>query len=273
MKKKRLIPVLLLKNGWLVQSKQFRRYQNLGNPVTAVKRLSEWGSDELIYLDISRNEIYDTRRDDLAHPNRQSFREIIADVAKVTFMPMTIGGKVKSIEDIELYLAVGADKVAINSGALRCPEIFLEAAKRFGSQSIVASIDVKKTENGLDRVYDHILGTTTEWSPEEWARRVEMMGAGEILLNSVDRDGMNCGYDLDLINAVATAVSIPVIACGGVGEWEHFAEGLAKTQADAVAAANIFHFRDQSVYLAKKFLVSHGLSVRPPDLLNIEFNS
>lgn len=269
MKKKRLIPVLLLKNGWLVQSKQFRRYQNLGNPVTAVKRLSEWGSDELIYLDISRDENYDTRRDDLAYPNRQSFLEIISDVAKVTFMPMTVGGKIKSIRDIEAYLALGADKVAINSGALRRPEIISEGAKKFGSQCIVASIDVKKTETGLDRVFDHVLRTTTEWSPADWSRKVEMMGAGEILLNSVDRDGMGCGYDLELINAVATSVSIPVIACGGVGEWEDFADGLTETSADAVAAANIFHYRDQSVFLAKKHLVSKSINVRAPDLLKI----
>ena len=269
MKKKRLIPVLLLKNGWLVQSKQFRRYQNLGNPVTAVRRLSEWGSDELIYLDISRDEVYDTRRDDLAHPNRQSFREIISDVAKVTFMPMTVGGKINSIRDIEAYLTLGADKVAINSGALRRPDILSEGARKFGSQCIVVSIDVKKAEDGLDRVYDHVLGTTTGWSPVEWSKRVEMMGAGEILLNSVDRDGMGCGYDLGLIDAVAGAVSIPVIACGGVGEWDHFADGLTRTAADAVAAANIFHFRDQSVFLAKKYLVSKNINVRAPDLLKI----
>lgn len=269
MKKKRLIPVLLLKNGWLVQSKQFRRHQNLGNPVTAVKRLSEWGSDELIYLDISRNEIYDTRRDDLAHPNRQSFREIISDVAKATFMPMTVGGKIKSINDIEAYLALGADKVAINSGALRRPEIISEGARKFGSQCIVASIDVKKDESGADRVYDHVLGKTTKWSPADWSRKAEMMGAGEIFLNSVDRDGMRCGYDLDLINAVATSVSIPVIACGGAGEWDHFADGLKETSADAVAAANIFHYRDQSVFLAKKHLVSKCINVRAPDLLKI----
>jgi cyclase len=270
MKKKRLIPVLLLKNGWLVQSKQFRRYQNLGNPVAAVKRLSEWGADELIYLDISRDEVYDVRRDDLAHPNRQSFREIICDVAKVTFMPMTVGGKINSIRDIEAYLALGADKVAINSGALRRPEIISEGAKKFGSQCIVASIDVKKTESGLDRVYDHVLRVTTHWSPEAWSKRLEMMGAGEILLNSVDRDGMGFGYDLGLIDAVTSSVSIPVIACGGVGEWDHFADGLGRTAADAVAAANIFHFRDQSVYLAKKYLISKSVNVRAPDLLAVE---
>ena len=269
MKKKRLIPVLLLKNGWLVQSKQFRRHQNLGNPVTAVKRLSEWGSDELIYLDISRGELYDTRRDDLAHPNRQSFREIISDVSKVTFMPMTVGGKVNSINDIEAYLALGADKVAINSETLRRPELISEAAREFGSQCIVASIDAKKTENGLNRVYDHKLGRVTDWAPEDWARRLETMGAGEIFLNSVDRDGMGCGYDLDLINTVSDSVSIPLIACGGVGEWEHFVQGLAVTSVDAVAAANIFHYRDQSVYLAKKHLVAKSINVRAPDLLKL----
>lgn len=269
MKKKRLIPVLLLKNGWLVQSKQFNRYQNLGNPVAAVKRLSEWGSDELIYLDISKEVFYDARRDDLAHPNRQSFKEIISDVAKVTFMPMTVGGNIKSIHDIENYLLLGADKVAINSQALLDPKLISVAAKNFGSQCIVGSVDVKKCENGFYRVYDHKKGAITDWTPSVWVERLQDLGVGEILLNSVDRDGMNCGYDIDLINSVTNYASVPVIACGGVGEWEHFEEGLTKTSVDAVAAANIFHFKDQSVYLAKKYLVSKGLNVRHPNLIKL----
>ncbi|MDG1144211.1 MAG: imidazole glycerol phosphate synthase cyclase subunit [Burkholderiales bacterium] len=269
MKKNRLIPVLLLRNGWLVQSKGFKRYRNLGNPVTAVKRLSEWSADELIYLDISKNEVYDMRRDDIAQPNRQSFREIISDVAKVTFMPMTVGGKVKDISDIEAYLARGADKVAINTEALRRPDLVSEASSKFGSQCIVISVDVKKNEDGIDRVYNHAEGLITDHGPVDWVRKLEDLGAGEILLNSVDRDGMNSGYDLEMIDAVSTSVSIPVIACGGVGEWEHFATGLTETSADAVAAANIFHHRDQSIFLAKKHLISKGVNVRVPDLLNL----
>lgn len=268
MKKNRLIPVLLLKNGWLVQSKEFQRYQNLGNPITAVKRLSEWGSDELVYLDISKDDVYDTRRDDQGYPNRGSFIEIIADVSRVTFMPMTVGGKIRTLHDIEKYLSAGADKVSINTKALAEPQFITEGAKEFGSQCMVVSIDVKRVD-GNPRVYSHSTGQATDLDPARWAKEVEMRGGGEILLNSVDRDGMSTGYDLDLIDQISRGVSIPVIACGGVGEWVHFFEGLSQTKADAVAAANIFHYRDQSVFLAKKHLFEKGANVRRPDLIKI----
>lgn len=268
MKKKRLIPVLLLRNGWLVQSKQFRRYQNLGNPISAVKRLSEWASDELIYLDISSEDVHDLRRDDLAHPNRQSFLEIIDDVSKVAHMPITVGGRIRTLEDIEKRLSCGADKVAINTIALESPDFIEAAAKEFGSQCIVVSIDVKAID-GAPRVVARGGKERAAHTPDEWARTVEALGAGEILLNSVDRDGMRGGYDIELLNSVVTCVRIPVIAMGGVGEWEHFAQALRETNVDAVAAANIFHYSDQSVFLAKKFLAENGLNVRRPDLMNI----
>ena len=143
MKKKRLIPVLLLQNGYLVQSKGFNSFQNLGNPVHAVKRLSQWGSDELIYLDISRNNNYDIKRDDLKYKNNPNFLSIIKEISKVTFMPITIGGKIKTLKDVEKRLKVGADKVAINSAVLKNPNLINEIAKEFGSQSLVVSIDVK----------------------------------------------------------------------------------------------------------------------------------
>lgn len=268
MKKNRLIPLLLLKNGWLVQSKEFKRYQNLGNPITAVKRLSEWGSDELIYLDISKDEVYDTRRDDQGYPNRQTFHEIIEDIAKVTFMPITVGGKITTLDDIKKYLSLGADKISINTKALEDPDFITAAANEFGAQCIVVSMDIKIID-GEYKVYANNKGAPTEYDPVQWAKIVEQKGAGEILLNSIDRDGMNNGYDIELIDKVSSAVSIPVIACGGVGDWEHFEEGLSKTKADAVAAANIFHYRDQSVFLAKKHLFEKGANVRRPDLIKI----
>lgn len=268
MKKKRLIPVLLLRNGWLVQSKQFRRYQNLGNPVSAVKRLSEWASDELIYLDITRDESYDLRRDDLGHPNRHTIFEIIEDVSKVAFMPVTVGGRIRSLQDIEKRLALGADKISLNTMAVEEPQLVESAAREFGSQCIVVSIDVKMTGEGY-RVVTHGGTQATTHAPRDWAKRMEQLGAGEILLNSVDRDGMKNGYDLALLDQVAGSVGIPVIACGGVGDWAHLAEALEQTGVDAVAAANIFHYSDQSVYLAKKFLYERGLNVRCPDLLAI----
>jgi len=269
MKKHRLIPVLLLKNGWLVQSKEFNRYQNLGNPTTAVHRISEWGSDELIYLDISKDEQYDIRRNDQNYPNRQSFLEIIEDVSKVTFMPITVGGKIEKLEDIEIRLKLGADKISINSKAMAEPAFIEQSAKEFGAQCIVVSIDVTISgQNYL--VYDHKNTCVTGLNVMDFSKHVENMGAGEILLNSVDRDGEGKGYDINLLKHVSNNLIIPVIACGGVGEWYHFQEALEKTNVDAVAAANIFHYRDQSVYLAKKHLYDSNLKVRKPDLLTIK---
>ncbi len=268
MKKKRLIPVLLLRNGWLVQSKGFRRFQNLGNPISAVRRLSEWASDEVIYLDISRDQTYDLRRDDLGHPNRRSFLEIIEDVAHVTFMPMTVGGRVVSLSDIEQRLALGADKISINTAALEDPSFIGRAAREFGTQCIVVSMDVKKTEGG-DSVLSHWGQRDTGRRPEEWAAVAEAEGAGELLVNSIDRDGMKNGYDLELLRLVCERVKIPVIACGGAGKWEHLAEAMKETSVDAVALANILHYVDQSVFLAKRYLFEQGLPVRPPDLLKV----
>jgi imidazole glycerol-phosphate synthase subunit HisF len=268
-KKRRLIPVVLLKNGWLVQSIQFSRYLNLGNPVWTVKRLSEWASDELIYLDISSDDRYDMRREDLGAPNRHTFLEIIADVAKVTFMPITVGGKIRTLEDIETRLALGADKISINTIACDDPEFITRAASRFGSQCIVVSIDYKQLDGAL-RVMTAGGQRSTGWDPVGWARRVEELGAGEILLNSIDRDGMKAGYDIDTISNVCTAVKIPVIAQGGVGRWEHFEEALARTTVDAVAAANIFQHTDQSVYYAKRHLFEARQNVREPALITLQ---
>lgn len=268
MKKNRMIPVLLLRNGWLVQSKGFNRYQKLGNPVWSVKRLSEWASDELIYLDISSEDKHDMHRDDIGHPNRQTFLEIIKDVSKETFMPITVGGRIKTLKDIEERLTVGADKIAINTQALGEPSFIEKAAREFGAQCIVVSIDVLRTEKGFQVLSEG--GTkVAHGNPVAWAKEVQEHGAGEILLNSIDRDGKKTGYDIELLQDVSSAVSIPVIGCGGVGKWEHFAEAFDKTKVDAVAAANIFHYMDQSVYHAKKFLSKKQYNVRPPDLITI----
>lgn len=269
MKKNRLIPVLLLRNGWLVQSKQFRRYQNLGNPITAVKRLSEWASDELIYLDITKGSSYDLHRDDLGNPNRHNIFEIIEDVSKAALMPITVGGGIRTLEDIEIRLSLGADKVCINTQAIDQPNFIELAAKEFGSQCIVVSIDVAAEGEKYVVMRGGEEKQATIYSPKEWAQRVEHLGAGEILLNSIDRDGMRCGYDLPLLADVTAAINIPLIACGGVGEWSHLAEAFEQTSVDAVAAANIFHYSDQSVFLAKKYLFERHLNVREPELLAI----
>ena len=268
MKKKRVIPVLLLKNGWLVQSRGFSRHQNLGNPIDAVKRLSRWASDELIYLDISRNETYDIRREDQGYKNIPSFLGIIEDIAKEVFMPLTIGGKIKNLQDIEDRLLLGADKVSINTEAYKDNTLISDAAKEFGSQCIVVSMDVKKTELG-NRVFTNFGQENTGFNPLYWSKLMEDNGAGEILLNSVDRDGTGQGYDIDLLDEVSSECSCPIIACGGVGEWEHFKEALDKTNVDSVAAANIFQYTDQSVFMAKKYLYNNGCNVRKPDLLKL----
>ncbi len=265
MLKQRIIPVLLLRNGFLVQSKRFKRFQNVGNPVSAVRRLSEWGADELIYLDISRDDRYDMRRDDLGHENRSDVFEILEDVSRVTFMPITMGGRIRSTDDVAARLRVGADKVAVNTLLHENPGSVEAAARTFGSQCIVASIDVR-SDGPSHTVWVDGGRHDTAVDPVEWARRATDLGAGEILLNSIDRDGTRGGFDLDLIGEVSAAVSVPVIALGGCGEWQHFEDVLTSTGADAVAAANIFHFVDQSVYLARKHLFERGLPVRRPNL-------
>ena len=271
MKKKRLIPVLLLRNGFLVQSRYFSRYQKLGDPITAVKRLNDWDSDELIYLDITQEGVYDQERDDKKHPNRDNVLDIIKDVSQFCMLPLTFGGRIRSLDDIAARLSRGADKVAINTKPLLNPEFISEAAKEFGSQCIVVSIDVKQID-GKYAVMTQGGKAATAYDPVAWAKKVESLGAGEIFLNSVDRDGSGLGYDIPLIQSVSEAVKIPVICCGGVSEWSHFGEALEKTSVDAVAAANIFHYYDQSVYLAKSYLRENGFNVRSPDLVQLERN-
>ena len=267
MKKKRVIPVLLHKEGWLVQSKNFSEYKKLGNAQKAVQRLSEWDSDELIYLDISKNKTYTTNRSDTAAPEYQDLTGLLSEVSKVARMPITIGGGIKSLADIEIKLRAGADKVSINRAALADPSLIKLAAREFGRQCIVVSIDYE--EFGEERILHLESQELSNRSPKkalEWLLEVEDLGAGEILLNSVSRDGMKCGYDLPFLEKASSRLKIPVIACGGAGNWEHLAEVLSQTNVDAVAAANIFHFQDQSVFLARKHLFSRDLPVRPPSI-------
>jgi cyclase len=267
MKKKRIIPILLHKEGWLVQSKNFIEHKKLGNAQKAVQRLSEWDSDELIYLDISKKETYSTNRSDTAAPEYQDLTELLGEVSKVARMPITIGGGIKTIADIELRLRAGADKVSINRAALRNPSLIRSASREFGRQCIVVSIDYE--EFGEERFIHFDNKQVSDGSPRnalDWLLKFEELGAGEILLNSVSRDGMKCGYDISFLEKASKTLSVPVIACGGAGNWEHLAEVLIQTNVDAVAAANIFHFQDQSVYLARRHLTAKGLPVRPPSI-------
>lgn len=270
MLKTRLIPCVLLRNGLVVQSKGFRRYQLLGNPTTVVQRLSDWACDELIYLDISRDTSYDLRRDDLNHPNRGDILEIIADVARCCFMPLTFGGRIRTLDDAAARIERGADKIMINTQACLDPEFITRCASAFGSQCVGVCIDVRDDGATGRQVYADGGRRATGKCPFDWARQVEQLGAGEILIHAIDRDGSGQGYDLDLIAKVTAAVSIPVIALGGVGAWEHFAEVIRATGVSAVAAANIFHYSENSVYNAKKYLFDAGLNVRRPALLLTE---
>ena len=267
MKKKRVIPVLLHKEGWLVQSRNFSEYKKLGNAQKAVQRLSEWDSDELIYLDISKTETYTTNRSDTAAPEYQDLGELLSEVSKVARMPITIGGGIKTLNDIEVRLRAGADKISINRAAIADPSLIASASREFGRQCIVVSIDYEEFGDERHLHVDNKNGLNgNPRSALEWLLKVEELGAGEVLLNSVSRDGMKSGYDISFLAKVSDALNIPVIACGGAGNWEHLAEVLTETNVDAVAAANIFHFQDQSVFLARRHLMSKGLPVRPPSI-------
>ena len=268
MKKKRIIPVVLLKNGWVVQSKNFLIHQNIGNALNSVKRFSEWGSDELIYLDISRDDTYNIKRNDQNYKNINNIIEILENVSKVSFMPITVGGKIRSLNDIHIRLKAGADKVSINSYALKNKNFIYESAKEFGSQCVVVSIDVKKIDNKYF-VFSNFGLTNTNILLLDWCKIIEDSGAGEILLNSIDRDGTKQGYDLELLNLVSNSIKIPIIALGGVGEWSHIAEAMKNTNVDGFAASNIFHHYDQSVYLARKYLYDKQYNVRKPMLLDL----
>lgn len=261
MLKKRVIPCLLLKNGVLVRSERFSVHQTIGNPLNEVLRYNSWTVDELIYLDISATDEYDLGRDDHKVRNLRSALDILTAVSKSCFMPLTWGGRIRSLEDIHNRLERGADKVTLNTQAIANPGFITAAARRFGSQCIVVSIDVRRHADDHCEVFTARGREPTGLDPVNWARQVEELGAGEIFLNSIDRDGTARGYDLELVGAVAEATSIPVIACGGVGRFEHFAEGLA-AGASAVSAANIFHFTELSDRQAKRVLRAAGVDVR-----------
>ena len=184
-------------------------------------------------------------------------------------MPITIGGKISKLKHIEQRLELGADKVAINTAAYIEKGFINEAAKEFGSQCIVVSIDYRLTENNKSNVYINCGRDSIDMSPLEWASRVEDMGAGEIIINSIDNDGSGNGYDLENLRLISNKIKCPIIACGGAGNWEHFKEIIQDTGCDAAAAANIFHYQDQSVFLAKKYLYDNNSNVRKPDLIEI----
>ena len=266
----RLIPVVLLKHGLLVRSQSCRVHQVIGNPISTIHRYSSWDLDELVLLDISRDsDFHDLRRGDLQIDYKgDTFLHVISEISKVCCMPFTVGGKIQTIDDIARRLEHGADKCSINTAALDNPKFISDAAKRFGSQCIVLAIDAKREEDGQITLWKKGATEKADISLTDWAKQAEDLGAGEIFLNSIDCDGIGEGYDNDLIAQAVDAVNIPVIACGGVGEYEHFGETVKNTNVSAVAAANIFHFREVSYPHAKKVCEETGINIRPFDAEN-----
>ncbi len=265
MLKNRLIPVLFLRNGYLVRSENFRIHQNLGNPVAQVERYNTWEVDELIYIDISQDGGHNNQRSDLGGLKGeipQTIEDIIGIIAAKCFMPLTFGGGIRTLEDARRRLSLGADKVTINSQALREPEFITAAAREFGSQAVAVSIDARLKPDGGHEIYTSWGREATGKTPSEWAREAQERGAGEILINSIDRDGAATGYDMDLIRSVVDATSIPVIACGGAGSYDHFADVIQDAGASAAAAGNIFHFKELAYPMAKRQLKKAGLNFR-----------
>ncbi len=233
-------------DGVLFRSKLFNPdYRYTANFVDS------WSIDEIVLLDISRPE----RR------NPDLFYSVVSEFSSKCFVPMCVGGGVRNIDDVKRYLDLGADKIAINTMAIRNPELISQAAKRFGSSCIVVSIDARK-EGEHYRVYDNCGRDATEWQAEELARRVEELGAGEILLTSIDKDGSLEGYDNELNNRVARKISIPLIVCGGAGRWQDFVDGFLIGGAEAVATTNVYHFTEKSIKSAKQYLHKRGVDVR-----------
>lgn len=263
----RIIPVLLLKGGLLVRSEKFRIHQVIGNPVSTIRRFSDWNVDEIVLLSIGHHDRNDLRRDDLQLNYRgQSLIDVLSAVAPSCRMPLAVGGAIRTLDDIAARLEAGADKVVLNTAALLDPGFVRRAADRFGEQCITVSIDVARGAEGRHFVMRTDAHETTLWDPIAWAREMEERGAGELLLNSVDRDGTGAGMELGLYREIVDATSIPVIVCGGVGSYEDFPASQRATGASAVAAANIFHFQELSYVYAKEACVAAGLPVRPVEL-------
>ena len=252
---KRIIPCLDVDNGRVVKGVQFVDIRDAGDPVEVARRYDEQGADEITFLDITATS-----------DNRDTMVHLVEEVASQVFIPLTVGGGIRKVEDIRTMLNAGADKVGINSAAVFNPEFVKEAAEKFGSQCIVVAIDAKKVsvENEENRweIFTHGGREETGIDAVEWAIKMVEYGAGEILLTSMDRDGTKVGFDLELTRAISEAVSVPVIASGGVGELEHLVEGVKEGKADAVLAASIFHFGEHTIGEAKVKMATAGIEMR-----------
>jgi imidazole glycerol-phosphate synthase subunit HisF len=247
---KRIIPCLDVKDGRVVKGTQFISLRDAGDPVDNAKMYDEQGADEIAFLDITAS-----------HEERDILIDIVRRTADEIFIPLTVGGGVRSIEDVRKLLKAGADKVSVNTAAVKDPQFVRRASERFGSQCIVVAIDAKRKEGSWE-VYTHGGRIPTGIDAILWAGKMEEMGAGEILLTSMDRDGTKDGYDIELTRTISEQVGIPVIASGGVGKLEHLYEGLVSGKASAVLAASIFHYREYTIAQVKAFLEEKGVTVR-----------
>ena len=247
---RRIIPCLDVKEGRVVKGVNFVGLRDAGDPVEIARRYDDEGADELTFLDITAS-----------FEKRPILLDVVRRTAETVFMPLTVGGGVRTNDDVRALLRAGADKVSINTAAVDRPEFVREAAERFGTQCVVVAIDAKRVGERW-QVFTHGGRTPTGLDAIEWAARMESFGAGEILLTSMDRDGTKEGYDLPLTRAIAEAVGVPVIASGGVGTLEHLFEGLTQGKADAALAASIFHYREHTVREAKDYLAARGVPVR-----------
>lgn len=252
---KRIIPCLDVENGRVVKGVQFLDIRDAGDPVEVARRYNEEGADEITFLDITAS-----------HENRDTMVHTVERMGSEVFIPLTVGGGIRKVEDIRTMLNAGADKVSINTAAVFNPEFVQEAADRFGSQCIVVAIDAKKVSHAgeMDRweIFTHGGRKPTGLDAIEWALKMERLGAGEILLTSMDQDGVKKGYDLGVTRAISEALTIPVIASGGVGNLDHLVDGIQKGKADAVLAASIFHFAEYSIPEAKQYMAERGIEMR-----------
>lgn len=259
MLKNRLIASLLIKDGLIVQSIGFKKYLPIGKPRFPIEFVAKWDVDEIVLLDISATK-----------KGKKISSKIIEKISNYCYVPLTVGGGIKTVKDVKELIRAGADKVSINKSPLERPSFITEISEVFGKQCVVVSIDCRRENDGTYVVYKDSGKTSTNRSALEWAKECSLLGAGEIYLNSIDRDGSKEGYDIELIKLITNAVDIPVIACGGVGKFEHFADGISSGHASAVAASNIFHHIEQSTIIAKAHMKKSGINVRLDGLVNYE---
>jgi cyclase len=248
---KRIIPCLDVTAGRVVKGVNFLELRDAGDPIEIARRYDEQGADEITFLDITATS-----------DGRGLILDIIEAVASQVFIPLTVGGGVRAVDDVRRLLNAGADKVGINSSAISNPQLVFDASQKYGSQCIVVAIDAKKASDGRWEVFTHGGRKATGLDAIEWAKKMESLGAGEILLTSMDRDGTKSGFDLDLTRSVSDAISIPVIASGGVGGLQDLADGVKLGRADAVLAASIFHYGQHTVQEAKRFMTDQGIPMR-----------